>query len=372
MTKILFFIHDLMHGGAEKVLVNLVNNMDYNQFDITVMTLFNEGVHIKNLNKNIKYKYCFDKTFKANSKILAMIPAKWLYKKFIKDDYDILVSYLEGSCTRIIAACPDDSVKKVAWVHIEQTENGFAYAYKSKNEAIGSYKKFDNIVCVSESVKQNFIELSGIDKNVEVLFNTNESEKIKKLSQEQIKNERFKNDNELKFCGVAKVLPNKGFMRLAKVHNKLIKEGYKHHVYILGIGEERQKIEAYLYQNGLEDSFIFLGFDENPYKYVARSDMFICSSFAEGFSTAATEALIVGTPVLTTLCAGMEEMLGKNNEYGIIVDNSEEGLYKGLKDVLQNPDKISYYKEKAEERGKIFSTDKTVNAVQDMLLNLLK
>ena len=84
------------------------------------------------------------------------------------------------------------------------------------------------------------------------------------------------------------------------------------------------------------------------------------------------DGLIVGTPVLTTLCAGMEEMLGKNNEYGIIVENSEEGLYKGLKDVLQNPDKISYYKEKAKERGKIFSTDKTVNAVQDMLLNLLK
>lgn len=372
MTKILFFIHDLMHGGAEKVLVNLVNNMDYNQFDITVMTLFNEGVHIKNLNKNIKYKYCFDKTFKANSKILAMIPAKWLYKKFIKDDYDIVVSYLEGSCTRIIAACPYDRVKKVAWVHIEQTENGFAYAYKSKNEAIGSYKKFDNIVCVSESVKQNFIELSGIDKNVEVLFNTNESEKIKKLSKQQIKNEKFRNDNELKFCGVAKVLPNKGFMRLAKVHNKLIKEGYKHHIYILGIGEERQKIEAFLCENGLEDSFIFLGFDENPYKYVARSDMFVCSSFAEGFSTAATEALIVGTPVLTTLCAGMEEMLGKNNEYGIIVENSEEGLYKGLKDVLQNPNKISYYKDKAEERGKIFSTEKTVNAVQDMFLNLVR
>ena len=86
MTKILFFIHDLKHGGAEKVLVNLVNNMDYEKFDITVMTLFNEGVHIKNLNKNIKYKYCFSKTFKANSKVLSMIPAKWLYKKFIKDD----------------------------------------------------------------------------------------------------------------------------------------------------------------------------------------------------------------------------------------------------------------------------------------------
>lgn len=372
MTKILFFIHDLKHGGAEKVLVNLVNNMDYDKFDITVMTLFNEGVHIKNLNKNIKYKYCFNKTFKANSKILAMIPAKWLYKKFIKDDYDILVSYLEGSCTRILAACPNENTKKVGWVHIEQKENEFSYAYRSKREAIESYKKFDNIVCVSKSVKQNFIQLSGICKNVEVLFNTNETEKIKRLSKEEIKNEKFKSDKELKFCGVAKVLPNKGFMRLAKVHNKLIKEGYKHHIYILGIGEERQKIEAYLCENGLEDSFIFLGFDENPYKYVAKSDMFVCSSFSEGFSTAATEALIVGTPVLTTLCAGMEEMLGKNNEYGIIVENSEEGLYKGLKDVLQNPDKISYYKEKAEERGRIFSTDKTVNAVQGMFLNLLK
>ena len=222
MTKILFFIHDLKHGGAEKVLVNLVNNMDYDKFDITVMTLFNEGVHIKNLNKNIKYKYCFNKTFKANSKILAMIPAKWLYKKFIKDDYDILVSYLEGSCTRILAACPNENTKKVGWVHIEQKENEFSYAYRSKREAIESYKKFDNIVCVSKSVKQNFIQLSGICKNVEVLFNTNETEKIKRLSKEEIKNEKFKSDKELKFCGVAKVLPNKGFMRLAKVHNKLI------------------------------------------------------------------------------------------------------------------------------------------------------
>ena len=372
MTKILFFIHDLMHGGAEKVLVNLVNNMDYNQFDITVMTLFNEGVHIKNLNKNIKYKYCFDKTFKGNSKILAIIPAKWLYKKFIKDDYDILVSYLEGSCTRIIAACPDDSVKKVAWVHSKETKKEFSYAYRSYNEAVKSYEKFERIICVSESLKKNFVYLTGIDSNVDVLYNTNESDKIEKLAKLTVDKKYFNNEEGTKFCAIGKVVPNKGFMRLAKVHNQLIKEGLYHHIYVLGIGFEIKKIEDYLKENNINKSFTFLGFDENPYKYLSKSDMFICSSFEEGFSTAATEALIVGTPVLTTLCSGMEEMLGKNNEYGIIVENSEEGLYKGLKDILRNTDKIRYYKEKAEERGKIFSTDKTVNAVQDMFLNLLK
>lgn len=372
MVKILFFIHDLMHGGAEKVLVNLVNNMDSDKFDITVMTLFNEGVHIKNLNQNIKYKYCFNKSFKGNSKILSLVSPQRLYKKFIKDDYDILVSYLEGSCTRIISGCTDDSVKKVAWVHIEQGEKEFCYSYKNYNEAVECYKKFDNIVCVSNSVKDNFIGHSKISDKVEVLYNTNESEKIKLLSKEEINNEKFKNNDEIKLCGVAKVLPNKGFMRLARVHKKLIEEGLDHHIYILGVGEEMKKIQQYLDDNNLQDTFTFLGYDENPYKYVANSDLFVCASFAEGFSTATTEALIVGTPVLTTLCAGMKEMLGENNEYGVIVENNEDALYEGLKDILQNKEKLTYYKEQAKQRGAVFSTDKTVNAVQDMFLNLLK
>ena len=372
MVKILFFIHDLMHGGAEKVLVNLVNNMDSDKFDITVMTLFNEGVHIKNLNDNIKYKYCFNKSFKGNSKILSLVSPQRLYKKFIKDDYDILVSYLEGSCTRIISGCPDDSVKKVAWVHCNETINEFSYAYRNYNEAVECYEKFDKIICVSEGVKNNFINNSKISDKIEILYNTNKSEKIKLLSKEEINNEKFNNNGEIKLCGVGKVLPIKGFIRLARVHKKLIEEGIYNHIYILGVGEEMKKIQQYLDDNNLKDTFTFLGYDENPYKYVANSDLFVCASFAEGFSTATTEALIVGTPVLTTLCAGMKEMLGENNEYGIIVENDEDALYEGLKEILQNKEKLAYYKEQAEQRGTVFSTDKTVNAVQEMFLNLLK
>ena len=95
--------------------------------------------------------------------------------------------------------------------------------------------------------------------------------------------------------------------------------------------------------------------------------MFVCSSYREGFSTAVTESLVVGTPVVSTLCSGAQELLGYNNEYGLIVENSEEGIYKGLKKLLEDKELLEYYKKKAAERGSFFSKEKTVEAVEKML-----
>ena len=72
----------------------------------------------------------------------------------------------------------------------------------------------------------------------------------------------------------------------------------------------------------------------------------------------------------TVEVAGMKEMLGENNEYGIVTENNEEALYEGIKSLLDNPDLLKNYKEKAVERGKFFSTEKTVKAVEDMILSL--
>ena len=99
-------------------------------------------------------------------------------------------------------------------------------------------------------------------------------------------------------------------------------------------------------------------------------DLYVCSSRSEGFSTSVTESLIVGTPVVTTLCSGMKEMLGENNEYGIVTENDEDALYEGIKKMLTTEGLLEYYSEKALERGKKFSTEKTVKAVENMLLNL--
>ena len=89
----------------------------------------------------------------------------------------------------------------------------------------------------------------------------------------------------------------------------------------------------------------------------------------EGFSTAATEALIVGTPVCTVEVAGMKEMLGNNNEYGIVTENDENELCKAIKELLDSDEKLHHYKTKAKERGIFFSTEKTVAAVENMFIN---
>ena len=103
---------------------------------------------------------------------------------------------------------------------------------------------------------------------------------------------------------------------------------------------------------------------------MAKSDLFVCASFAEGFSTAATEALILGTPVCTVEVSGMKEMLGENNEWGIVTENSEDALYEGIKCLLDSPELMAHYKDRAIERGQAFSTEKTVNAVQEMFLHM--
>ena len=147
-------------------------------------------------------------------------------------------------------------------------------------------------------------------------------------------------------------------------------EGYPIRLDILGEGAQRQELEAFLSENKLADSVVLLGYQTNPYKYVSKCDLFICASFAEGFSTAATEALIVGTPVCTVEVSGMKEMLGENNEWGIITENDEEALYQGIKKLLDDPALLTHYKEKAAQRGKDFSTEETVKAVEKMLLEL--
>ncbi len=285
----------------------------------------------------------------------------------IKDEYDIVISYLEGPTARIISGCPYDS-KKISWIHIEMNDEGkFAVGFRNSEEAKKCYGKFDEIICVSNTVKQIFLEASGLKEyNVEVLYNTNETEKIVEKSKEEVDDVVF-DENIVNICSVGKITRTKGYDRLARVHKKLMEEGLNHHIYILGIGEEKDKINKYLEENNLQDTYTFLGFRDNPYKYMAKCDLFVCSSLREGFSTAVTESLLVGTPVISTLCSGAQELLGYNNEYGLVVENSEEGIYKGLKELLIDNNQLTYYTKKCKEEASLFSKQKTVSMVESML-----
>ena len=370
MTKILFLIHDLGPGGAEKVLVNLVNNMDSGKFDITVMALFAGGVNEQFLKPHIRYISCFKHMIPGNSHLMKMLSPQALHKWLIKEKYDIAVSYLEGPSARIISGCPYNDTKLISWIHVEQhTKRIAAQSFRSYEESCRCYRKFHRTVCVSESVKQDFCELYPQIQNISVLYNTNETAQILEKAHETVEEGVFR-EGEIRLCGVGKLMPIKGFDRIARIHKRLCDEGYSVHTYILGEGSERECISEFVKKKHMEESFALLGYRTNPYKYVANSDIFVCASTAEGFSTAATEALIVGTPVVTTLVSGMKEMLGENNEYGIITENNEDALYEGIKRLLDAPALLAHYQEKAAERGKSFSTEATVKAVEEMLLNL--
>lgn len=371
MIKLLFLIHDLGQGGAEKVLVNLVNNMDFNQFDITVMSLFDEGENRQFLSPKIKYRSCFSKMVRGNSHFMKLLSPKQLHRWLIKEEYDVEIAYLEGPCARIISGCENERTKLVSWIHIEQhTAKRAAASFRSIKEAKECYGKFHRIISVSKSVENDFKRVLGVNTRYEVLYNTNETAKIQEAAKEDVQEILF-DKSTVKLVGVGKLLKNKGFDRILRIVNRLLEEGYRIHLYILGEGSERDTLERFISEHQMEEYVTLLGYQLNPYKYLSRCDLFVCASLAEGFSTAATEALILGVPVCTVEVSGMKEMLGENNEYGIVVPNDEESFYEAVKTLLDHPEKLEWYRQMAFKRGKHFRMDKTVDAVEKLMSDLL-
>lgn len=369
MKKVLFLIHDLGQGGAEKVLINLVNNMNSLLFDITVIALFGGGVNEQFLNESITYKTVFPRMIPGNSHIMKLLSPAILHSLCVKGKYDIEISYLEGPSARIISGSRNKMSKKVCWIHsnIHSMQEG-AKAFRSTKECISCYKQFDKVVFVSGDLKTAFTDIFGNIANYDVLYNTNETAKIIELSQEAC--DEIINDEFFNIVAVGTLKSVKGFDRLLRVINRLVDERTKVRLYILGMGPLEKEFRNYIKENKLQNNVILLGHQQNPYKYVSKCDLYVCSSYSEGFSTAATEALIVGTPVCTTDVSGMKEMLGTNNEYGYIVDNDEKALYEGIKKFIDSYEFYDNYKKQAKLRGEFFSTDNTVNSVEEMLNKL--
>jgi len=287
--KILFLIPNLKHGGAEKILVNLVNNLSPEKYDITVQTLFDVGIHKENLKSHVTYIPGLKHQFRGNSHFFKLFSPELLYRLFVRRNYDVVVSYLEGPSARIAAGCFCPNSKTVCWIHTEiMSEKSLAKGFRSAAEAIRLYRRFDRIVGVSRQVSQAIRTYAGLQAVPLVLYNTNETEAIQQAAETEPENSMFIRGN-LSVCTVGRLIPVKGFDRLLNVHKRLLDEGLKHHIYILGIGEEQAALERRMKALGIEDSVTLLGFQKNPYQYVSRCDLYVCSSHREGYSTAGTE-----------------------------------------------------------------------------------
>ena len=265
---------------------------------------------------------------------------------------------------KIISGSNNKCAKRLVWVHSDFTKcSGIFDWFNNEEKTKKAYKCFDKIICVSKFAKEKFIERMDINENVVVKYNINLVDEIKEKSLDRVE-EQF--NNRFTVSTVGRLVEAKGYDRLLRVHKRLIDDGIIYNLIIIGDGAEREKLNNYIEDNNLNESVYLLGRRDNPYKYIKNSDLFVCSSRWEGFSTVISEAIILGKPVITTRVSGTEELF-LNNEYGLIVDNDEDSLYEGLKTILINRDLYDKYNKKILERSDFFDINKLVSEIEVLL-----
>ena len=200
-----------------------------------------------------------------------------------------------------------------------------------------SVKIYRSIDTATTAIKQ----LYNIN-NAVTLYNPIESDNIIEKSKEFIA--LPSKTQTIRMATVGRFVPQKAYDRLLRVIKRLYEDGYSIELWILGDGEQRPMLKEYINTHSLNEIVTLWGFQKNPYPYLKHSDIFVCSSVSEGYSTAVTEALILELPVITTACSGMDELL-LNGKCGLITENSENGLYEGIKYVLDNTSLLASYKQ---------------------------
>ncbi len=374
--KILFFILNLSGGGAERMLCDIVGYMNPEKYDITVQTFYDVGAYKHRLPAYVRYRTVVsrkaDVIRKVNGRVLwQKMPKGYVYEKYIRQDYDYEVAFLEGLSTKLIADGIKDKKeggpKRFAWVHADL----FTYYYTGKfygsvEEEAASYQKFDRVVCVSENAKDCFIKRYGDTANLCVKYNFIDRERILKMSREMPAHGLpQKAGGEFLIVTVGRLNVQKGYDRLLSAIHELHSGGMPCRLWIFGEGEERGALERYIKQNGMCEYVELFGFVDNPYCYIKEGDLFVCSSRGEGYGLAIAEAMLLGVPVVSTDCAGPAELLN-HGEAGLIVENSKEGIRRGMVEMYESKEMRLKFQKAGMERVHFFEPSYRMSQIEEL------
>lgn len=341
MKKVLFGITGLTLGGAERVLVDISNALCHD-YDITIFTLYAKGELETQLDENVKIKSLYKKSYAELSKLSKIISSlrllilkKYIYKKYVKDDFDIEVAFLEGPITRLFSV-KNSKTKKMVWIHNDISKvfgNGIKSVLKKLVDK-NIYAKYNELIFVSKDnlnkFEDTYKKLKYINKKV--IYNYIDAKKVILKSNEDVKTEFDK--NMINFVEVARLVPQKAIDRIIKVHNRLVKEGFNNHrFYIIGDGPEKGKLTKMIKENKLENSFVLLGKKENPYPYMKEADYFCLLSEFEGYGMVLEEAKILNKAIIITDTAAREAVDNYKNKE--IIGNSEKAIYEKIKEILK-------------------------------------
>ena len=383
--KILIRIGSLRHGGAEKVLVTFLKNLPKDKYEIDLLLNLYSGkylaevpdwINVFYLNKGemITTNKIQDIPKKAYrvlyQKLLKKFP-KILYSKILKNkQYDVEFAAIHGMRDDILNS-PIKSSKKIVWIHNDLRKTHF---HNYTDEEIRKFFGFDKIMVISEHIEKDFQNLAQNEdekSKIARIYNPLDTEEI--LFKSEVGSRKSEVSlsfgeglRERLFVSVGTVFPQKGFDRLLKVHKKLLDEGFKHRIQIIGDGYDFENIKNLKTELGVDETAEMLGFTENPYPFFKNADFYILSSRYEGFPTVLFEAITLKKNIIATDVSGVKEML-EDGKLGLIIENSEQGIYEGMKKALTNPESFSQYQENLKDYQMPFNLENSVNKIMEII-----
>ena len=370
MKRVLFLIHDLGPGGAEKVLVTLANSLDRTKFDVSVKTLFDWGENRQFLAPDVHYSAWAPTDIRGNSHWMKLWSPERLYRMIVREPYDIVVSFLEGPSARVAGGCPQDGTKVVSWIHTPiLTEEHFTEGFRNRAEAERCFGRADELVFISGDVRDAFFRQFTPTAKAKVLYNIYDTDAIRAMAAIEPDDPPM-DSGKMNWCGVGKLIPLKGWTRLLEIQRDLVHEHYPAHFYLIGEGPQRAELEEMVDEMKIRDSVTFTGYRTNPYQYLSRCMLYVCASQREGYSNTRVEALVTGVPVCSVDVGGTREILGENSEYGFVVENDDSELRKAVFRFFREPALLEDYTRRARIRGEMFNKEQSVRAVEEMLLSL--
>lgn len=373
----------MRHGGAEKVLVTLLKNLPPDKYEIDLLLNLYSGkylsevpdwVNIFYLNKGemITTNRLQDIPKKAYrvlyQKLLKTFPSL-LYKFILKNKkYDLEFAAIQGMRDEILSS-PIETSKKIVWIHSDLRK---ALLHKYDDKEMRKFFGFDKIMVNSNEILDDFKALAKTNDEVKRLiriYNPLDVQEIVEKSEEPLVNYQF--DEKIPtFIALGTVYPAKGYDRLLNVHKRLLEEDFQHKILIVGDGYDFENISKLKTNLNLDETVDMIGYIENPYPYFKAADFFILSSRYESFPTVLYEAIVLKKNIIATEVAGAREML-KDGELGLMVENSEAGIYEGMKSALSQPELFNKYQENLIKYDLPFKLEKSVALIESIMDELL-
>ncbi len=331
MKNILFSAYSLDFGGIETALITLLKYLN-NEYKITLVLEKKQGIYLNDLPKEINVITYTPSNMKfiPLRKVINYIKRIKFTLKY-KNKFDFSADFATYSMSSSFVA-RTASQKSAIWIH-----NNYMNFYDNDEQKYKDFfkslkiEKFKKIVFVSNLDKEIFLsQFQGSDTKLIVCNNLINYKKIQEMSEEKIELEK---EDITTFINVSRHdEKQKKISRIINSAEKLVKEGYKFKVLLIGKGTATKEYEESI-KNKKLNNVMLLGAKKNPYPYFKISDCFLLSSEFEGYPVVLVEAQILGLPIVTTNISDSNKDI--DGKYGIVVDNSEDGVYNGMKTFLE-------------------------------------